>query len=91
MNPNVSLVTEVEVATEVVAVAGVAVVDGAATVVGAAVADGACCPMGIPGWLRLQVSPHHCGRIEETSLMDHGDGGDKRVCRIGHHVNGHGV
>ena len=54
MNPNVSLVIEVEVATEVVAVAGVAAVNGATTT------DGACHPMGIPGWSVLQVSPHCC-------------------------------
>ena len=70
MNPTVSLVTEVEVATEVAAVVVVAAADGAATVVGAAVADGACCPMGIPGRLRLQVSPHHCETNEETGMMD---------------------
>ena len=54
MNPNVSLVTKVEVATKVVAVAGVADANGAAT------ADGACHPMVIPGWSELQVSPHRC-------------------------------
>ena len=64
MNPNVSLVTKVEVATEVVAMAGVVAADGAATT------DGACHPMGILWWLRLQVSPHHCGSNEETGLMD---------------------
>ena len=65
MNPIVSLVTKVEVATEVVAMARVVDVDGAATV------DGACHSMGILWWLRLQVSPHHCGSNKETSLMDH--------------------
>ena len=64
MNPNVSLVTEVEVATEVVAVAGVAAVDGGTTV------DGAYHPMGILWRSDLQVSPHHCGTNEETGLMD---------------------
>ena len=59
MNPTVSLVTEVEVATEVAAADG------------AVATDGACHPMGILGWLRVQVSPHHCGSNEETSLMDH--------------------
>ena len=53
MNPNVSLVIEVEVVTEVAAVAG--------------------------------------ETMKETGLMDDGDGGDKRVCRTGHHVNGLGV
>ena len=28
---------------------------------------------------------------KETGLMDRDDGGDKRVCRTGDHVNGHGV
>ena len=55
MNPNVSLVTEVEVTTEVVAVARVVAMDGAAT------ADGACHPMGILWRSELQLSPHHCG------------------------------
>ena len=76
MNPNVSLVTKVEVSTEVAAVARVVAVDGAATVVGVAAAngavamDGACYPMGILGWLRLQVSPHSCRSNKEIGLMD---------------------
>ena len=76
MKPIVSLVTEVEVATEVAAVAGVAAAGGAGTVVdaaavdGAMTTDGACHPMGILGWLRLQVSTHHCGRNKEIGLMD---------------------
>ena len=76
MNPIVSLVTKVEVATKVADVAGVAIANGAATMVnvaavdGVATTDGACHPMGILGWLRLQVSPHHCGSNEETGLMD---------------------
>ena len=67
MNPTISLVTEVEV----VAMDGAAAMDGATTMVGAMAVDGACHPMGIPGWLRVQLSPHCCGINEETGLMDH--------------------
>ena len=45
--------------------------DGVATVVGATSVDGACHPMGILGWLRLQVSPHCHESNEEIGLMDH--------------------
>ena len=37
---------------------------------GGRTSDGACRPMGIPGQLRLQVSPHHCRSNEEIGLMD---------------------
>ena len=76
MNPTISLVTEVEVATEIMSVVGIMVAYGSTSVVGDAAADvvvavdGACHPMGILGWLRLQVSPHRCGRNEETGLID---------------------
>ena len=37
---------------------------------GGRTSDGACRPTGIPEWLRLQVSPHHCVSDKETGLMD---------------------
>ena len=61
MNPNVSLVIEVAAADGVVAVDGAVAMDGVVAEDGVVTVVGACHPMGIPGWSRLQVSPHHCG------------------------------
>ena len=60
-------------------------------ILGGRTSDGACHPMGVLGWLELQVSPRHCWNNEVIGLMD---------CRwrwewagrgTRHHVNRHGV
>ena len=71
MNPNVSMVTEVAVADGVAVVDGAAAADGVAAEDGAMTIVGACRPKGTLEWLRLQVSPHHCGSNERTGLMDY--------------------